>query len=77
MSISDNKRDDDDFAADIGNVKDIIVADDGFYFGECDYEQAEARDTGYLSGDTALIEAVDGVRDFHAVNASASLIRES
>ena len=71
LQIQNIKRDDDDFAADIGNVKDIIVADDGFYFGECDYEQAEARDTGYLSGDTALIEAVDGVRDFHAVNASA------
>lgn len=71
LQIHNIKRDDDDFAQDIGNVKDTIIADDGFLLGECDYEQAEARDTGYLSGDTALIAAVDGDRDFHSVNASA------
>lgn len=52
-------------------VKNGIVADDGFYFGECDYAQNEARGTAYLSGDTALIDAVDDVtRDFHGINAS-------
>lgn len=71
FQLQNIKRDDDDFAQDIGNVKDWLVADDGFLLGECDYEQAEARDTGYLSGDTALIAAVDGERDFHAVNGSA------
>lgn len=71
LQIQNIKRDDDDFAQDIGNIKDIVIADAGFLFGEADYEQAEARDTGYLSGDTALIAAVDGTRDFHSVNASA------
>ena len=52
-------------------VKSTIVATTGFYFGECDLEQAESRDTGYISGDTALIHAVECGRDFHAHNASA------
>jgi DNA polymerase I-like protein with 3'-5' exonuclease and polymerase domains len=53
-------------------VKKIFVSDRGFLFGECDYEQAEARDVAYLSGDTNLINAVDDVtRDFHGTNASA------
>lgn len=68
LQIQNIKRDDDDEA---GTVKDIFISDDGFYFGECDYEQAEARDTGYLSGDVNLIAAVDSPRDFHAVNASS------
>lgn len=71
LQIHNIKRDDDDYAQDIGNVRDVIIADDGFLLGEADYEQAEARDTGYLSGDTNLIAAVDGARDFHSVNASA------
>lgn len=53
-------------------VRSIYVADNGFHFGECDYEQAEARDTAYLSGDTNLIKAVEDVtKDFHSKNASA------
>lgn len=52
-------------------VKQIYVSDDGWLLGEADYEQAEARDTGYLSGDTALIRAVeDSSKDFHGTNAS-------
>ena len=42
-----------------------------WYLGECDLEQAESRDTGYISGDGALIHAVECGRDFHAHNASA------
>jgi DNA polymerase I-like protein with 3'-5' exonuclease and polymerase domains len=52
-------------------VKQTICSDDGFYLGECDLEQAESRDTAYISGDTNLIQAVSGTRDFHSVNASA------
>jgi DNA polymerase I-like protein with 3'-5' exonuclease and polymerase domains len=52
-------------------VKSTFVADDGFYYGECDLEQAETRDTAYLSGDSKLIAAVEGDKDFHSLNASA------
>lgn len=53
-------------------IKSMFIADDGFHFGECDREQAEARDTAYLSGDLNLIAAVeDQSKDFHGRNASA------
>lgn len=52
-------------------VKDCFVADTGFFLGEADGEQAETRDTAYLSGDLRLIEAVTSSRDFHASNAEA------
>lgn len=52
-------------------VKGYFISDEGFLWFGADYEQAEARDTAYLSGDKNLIAAVDGTRDFHAVNASA------
>jgi len=52
-------------------VKQTICADDGFYLGECDLEQAESRDTANIAGDTSLIAAVSGARDFHSVNCSA------
>lgn len=50
-------------------VKRSYIADSGFYLGEADGEQAEARDTAYLSGDLKLIETVEGDRDYHGVNA--------
>lgn len=52
-------------------VKQTICAVEGFNFGECDLEQAESRDTAYISGDEALIVAVTGTKDFHSVNAAA------
>lgn len=52
-------------------VKKTLRASDGFYLGESDLEQAESRDTANISGDTNLIEAVSGTRDFHSVNASS------
>jgi DNA polymerase I-like protein with 3'-5' exonuclease and polymerase domains len=52
-------------------VKQTICAEDGFWLGECDLEQAESRDTAHIAGDTALIQAVSSSRDFHSVNASA------
>lgn len=54
------------------NLKRTAVSDKDFLFGEGDYEQAEARDVAYLSGDSNLIAAVDDeTRDFHGTNASA------
>lgn len=52
-------------------VKSTLKSYDGFYIGECDLEQAESRDTAYITGDNALIAAVSGTRDFHSVNCSA------
>lgn len=51
--------------------KSVFQADPGFLFGEGDFEQAESRDTAYLSGDPKLIEAVESTRDFHSLNAAA------
>lgn len=53
------------------SVKQTIRADDGFRFAECDLKQAESRDTGYISGDANLINAVESSRDFHANNAAS------
>jgi len=52
-------------------VKRTLIADSGFRIAECDLEQAESRDTANVAGDSALIDAVSGERDFHSVNASA------
>jgi len=52
-------------------VKRTIRAAEGWHLAECDLEQAESRDTGHISADTALIRAVSGTQDFHSVNASA------
>jgi DNA polymerase I-like protein with 3'-5' exonuclease and polymerase domains len=53
------------------DVKSTLCADDGFYLGESDLEQAESRDTAYISGDENLIKAVSSGKDFHATNASS------
>lgn len=52
-------------------VKQTLVAFDGFCLAESDLEQAESRDTAYIAGCEPLIAAVSGTRDFHSVNASA------
>lgn len=52
-------------------VKQTLRAPDGFYFGESDLEQAETRDTAYITGDTNLIAAVTSGRDFHSTNTAA------
>lgn len=52
-------------------IKSMFIADTGFYIGEADYEQNEARGTAHLSGDEKLIDAVqDETKDFHSKNAS-------
>lgn len=51
------------------SYKRIFTSDPGFLFGEGDYEQAEARDTAYLSGDAGLLGAVDSGKDYHSINA--------
>lgn len=53
------------------SVKQTIRSDDGFMFAECDLKQAESRDTGYISGDSNLIAAVESSKDFHANNAAS------
>jgi hypothetical protein len=52
-------------------VKQTIIADAGFRIAEADLKQAETRDTAYVSGDPALLAAINSPRDFHALNASA------
>jgi len=52
-------------------VKATFKADPGFYISEVDLEQAESRDTAYISGDENLIQAVDHSPDFHSANAAA------
>ena len=52
-------------------VKSTLCADDGFYLAESDLEQAESRDTAYITGDKNLIAAVSSGRDFHSTNASS------
>jgi DNA polymerase I-like protein with 3'-5' exonuclease and polymerase domains len=54
-----------------GTYKTTIAADDGMFLAECDLKQAESRDTANISGDSALLAALDSENDFHAHNASA------
>lgn len=53
-----------------GGIKSYLEADEGFLLGEADYAQAESRDTGYITGDMVLINAVESDKDFHKNNAS-------
>lgn len=53
------------------SVKQTLIADNDFLFGEADLEQAESRDTAHIAGDENLIKAVSGADDFHSLNASA------
>lgn len=52
-------------------IKQTFKADPGFLLAEVDLEQAESRDTAYISGDEALIANVETSPDFHCANASA------
>lgn len=52
-------------------VKATLCADPGFYLAESDLEQAESRDTAYITGDPNLISAVSSGKDFHSTNASS------
>lgn len=52
-------------------VKQTIVADEDFFIAEADLEQAETRDTAYITGDRNLIAAVTSERDFHSHNTAA------
>lgn len=53
-----------------GPIKSTIKSPEGFYFCEADLEQAESRDTAYISADPTLIEALTSGKDFHSFNAS-------
>jgi len=50
-------------------IKSMYVADEGYYLGEPDAEQAEARCVAYLSGDENLIATVESPLDYHKQNA--------
>lgn len=52
------------------SVKDCFELPEGWAFAECDYAQAESRDTAYITGDLGYIKAVDESPDFHSANAS-------
>lgn len=54
-----------------GPTKSTLIADEGFKFAEVDLEQAESRDTAYISGDKNLQNAVECGRDFHSTNTEA------
>lgn len=53
------------------SVKCTMRADEGFNLCEVDLEQAESRDTAYISGEPNLIAAVEHSPDFHSANAAA------
>ena len=53
------------------SVKEYHVSDPGWLSAEIDKAQAEARCVGYLSGETKLIDVVEGPNDFHSWNAQA------
>lgn len=52
-------------------VKQCITADPGWLLSEIDKAQSEARCVGYLSGETSLIELVEGPKDYHSWNAAS------
>jgi len=51
-------------------IKSMYVSDYGYYLGEPDAEQAEARCVAYLSGDENMIATVESPLDYHRTNAS-------
>lgn len=54
----------------MSEVKDYLRTPEGWLFAEIDKEQSEARCVGYLTGEKALIDLVEGPHDYHAWNAS-------
>ena len=52
-------------------IKQFLKSDSGWLLAEIDKAQSEARCVGYLSGETKLIEVVEGPNDYHAWNAQA------
>lgn len=55
-----------------GTIKQCFISDEDLLLGEADFDQAEARDTAYLSGDTTLIRVIEDItKDFHSYNCAA------
>lgn len=52
-------------------IRRFIKADDGWFLGENDQPQSEARCIGYMAGCTSLINLVEGPHDYHSWNAQA------
>jgi DNA polymerase I-like protein with 3'-5' exonuclease and polymerase domains len=53
------------------SFKQCVISDPGWLLAEIDKAQSEARCVGYLSGETKLINVVEGPNDYHAWNAFA------
>ncbi len=51
-------------------IKEYLRSPDGWLLAEIDKEQSEARCVGYITGETALINLVEGPYDYHGWNAS-------
>lgn len=56
--------------AEYWQIKNSVIADNGFELWEADFSQAEARGVAYCSGDENLLEVVESPKDFHSLNAS-------
>ena len=52
------------------SFKKCVLAPEGWFLGEADKKQSEARCVAYLSGDLALLYLVESSHDYHAWNAS-------
>jgi DNA polymerase I-like protein with 3'-5' exonuclease and polymerase domains len=52
------------------SVKQFIKADDGYLLYEFDKSNAESRATAHLANEPAMIEATEGIDDYHSKNAS-------
>jgi DNA polymerase I-like protein with 3'-5' exonuclease and polymerase domains len=52
------------------SFKECCLAPQGWYIGEIDKKQSEARCVGYLSGEQKLINLVESSHDYHAWNAA-------
>ena len=66
LQIQNIPRDSDEGAA----VKDTLEADEGFNLWEGDLKNAEGFGVAFKSGDSNLLLAVTGTKDYHSFNAS-------
>lgn len=52
-------------------VKNTLMAEEGFEFFECDLKQAETWDSAHITGDETLLHTIKTSPDFHKTNAAA------
>ncbi|MND22550.1 DNA polymerase I [compost metagenome] len=70
FNIQNVKGGNGDGELELASVKETIVADDGFYLAEADYEQAEDRGVAYKSGDPTLLDIFATGKDSHSFKAA-------